>query len=545
MTLSGFDAAAGVQEIRYTTDGSDPTPINGTVYLSTIDVVATTTIKYRAYDKVGNAEAVQSATLQIDTSAPSAPALTLDESDADSHVVGSTLFYNPSGSRTGTFTVTATSADAQSGIAKLAFPALAGATGGGDDTTSPYVGSYSWDSSTTTGGTQTVTSHNQAALTNTGTFTMTADTTAPLPTISCNAAACSAGWYTTSPVSVTLSANDAGSGLRELRYTTDGSDPLSGAVYLGAFNVAASATVRIAAIDEVGNAATPASTPIQIDTSAPTATMTAPGANLSGTVALDSVSGDPESGIATVTYQRSPAGAGTWTNTPASWNTTLVADGLYDLRVVVVNGAGVSTSSAVVTNRRVDNTLPTATMNSPGNGNQEGTITLTASATDTGGSGVANVVIQRSPAGAGIWTTVGTDATSPYSASWDTTLGPDGRYDLRAISTDNAGNPKTSNIVANVKVANNPPVVTITSPQAYINTASPATFTITADAFGAGGTGVRHVEFFRCSIASTSCSSGSWVSLGVDSTEPFSASWTQSSEPEGDRALKATVTDLN
>ncbi len=293
VTLGATDGGSGVGEIRYTTDGSDPTPINGTIYLSAFDVSVTTTVRYRAYDRVGNAETIRSQTIQIDTSAPSVPALTLDETDPDSHVTGSTLYYNPSGARTGTFTATGTSTDAQSGIDKLAFPALAGATGGGDDSSSPYVGSYSWDSSTTASGPQTVTSHNNAGLTSTSAFTMTADTTAPSASVACNGIACSAGWYTTSPVSVTLTANDAGAGLRELRYTTDGSDPLTGTVYTGAFNVVATATVRIAAIDEVGNTATPASTLIQIDTSAPTATMTDPGANLRGTVALGSSSADP------------------------------------------------------------------------------------------------------------------------------------------------------------------------------------------------------------------------------------------------------------
>ena len=45
----------------------------------------------------------------------------------------------------------------------------------------------------------------------------------------------------------------------------------------------------------------------------------------------------PGSGVDTVVFERSPAGAGTWTATPASWDTAsgpdAVADGDYDLRV--------------------------------------------------------------------------------------------------------------------------------------------------------------------------------------------------------------------
>ena len=70
----------------------------------------------------------------------------------------------------------------------------------------------------------------------------------------------------------------------------------------------------------------------------------------------------PAPGSPSRVYAYSPAGAGTWTTTPAAFDTTALADGLYDLRVTVTDVAGNSTTSATVTNRRVDNTAPSATM---------------------------------------------------------------------------------------------------------------------------------------------------------------------------------------
>ena len=60
VTLSAVDGGSGVQKIRYTTDGSAPTAVNGSDYTGAISVNATTTVKFRAYDNLGNVEAVGS-----------------------------------------------------------------------------------------------------------------------------------------------------------------------------------------------------------------------------------------------------------------------------------------------------------------------------------------------------------------------------------------------------------------------------------------------------------------------------------------------------
>jgi hypothetical protein len=83
-------------------------------------------------------------------------------------------------------------------------------------------------------------------------------------------------------------------------------------------------------------------------------------------------------------------------------------------------------------------------------------VTLNATGTD-GGSGVLNVKIQHAPTGTSTWTDICTDTTSPYSCSWDTTGVTDGGYDLRSITTDNAGNATTSSTVSNRVVDNTAP----------------------------------------------------------------------------------------
>ena len=202
---------------------------------------------------------------------------------------------------------------------------------------------------------------------------------------------------------------------------------------------------------------------IGVDNAPPTVTLTNPGTPLSGSVILSTTPADADSGIATVTIQRATAGASTWTDVcviaTSPWScafaTTTVADGLYDLRAIAVDVAGNTATSAIVSARRVDNTISSVSLDDPGSP-LRATITLSANANSS--AGVGSVLIQRSPAGATTWTDVCGDTTSPYSCPLNTAAGatPDGSYDFRAIMTPTAGAPLTSATIANRIIDNNP-----------------------------------------------------------------------------------------
>lgn len=95
-----------------------------------------------------------------------------------------------------------------------------------------------------------------------------------------------------------------------------------------------------------------------------------------------------------------------------------------------------------------DTTAPTVTLGAPASP-LSGTVTLTATANDDVG-----VTAVRFFAGAA---QIGTDASPPYSVSWDTTTVPDGTVTLRAEAEDEAGNVGTSATV-DVTVMNAMPV---------------------------------------------------------------------------------------
>src|SRR5690242_2329936 len=106
-----------------------------------------------------------------------------------------------------------------------------------------------------------------------------------------------------------------------------------------------------------------------LDTTLPTAvTLTAPPATARGTIILTGSATEADSSLDLV-FQRSPAGANTWTTIgtataspwQASFDTTTLADGFYDLRVVARNGAWSSAADDVasaIATVRVDNSSP-------------------------------------------------------------------------------------------------------------------------------------------------------------------------------------------
>jgi peptidoglycan/xylan/chitin deacetylase (PgdA/CDA1 family) len=124
VSLAASDDDSGVAAIRYTTDGSDPTP-SSPAYSGPLTIGAPTTLRFRAWDRAGNAEATRSQALRVDGLAPTA-----------------TLTSPTAGARVrGTVTLRATAADADSGIAQVRYAADGRAVGA--STTAPY--SVAWD----------------------------------------------------------------------------------------------------------------------------------------------------------------------------------------------------------------------------------------------------------------------------------------------------------------------------------------------------------------------------------------------------------------
>ncbi|CAM3523445.1 Ig-like domain-containing protein [Nocardioides dubius] len=119
---------------------------------------------------------------------------------------------------------------------------------------------------------------------------------------------------------------------------------------------------RAIATDAAGNAATSLAVGNRVvDNSVSSVSVEVP-AQLTGTVTVGATA-SASAGVASVRFQYATSGGSAWTDLctdtsspySCSWNTTTVADGLYDLRAILTDTAGRTITSAVESGARVDN----------------------------------------------------------------------------------------------------------------------------------------------------------------------------------------------
>ncbi len=256
---------------------------------------------------------------------------------------------------------------------------------------------------------------------------------------------------------------------------------------------------------------TGAAPPPPADTVAPTAALTAPasGATVSGTTTITATASDNVA-VTKVEFLVNGAVVGTDTSGPYSfdWNTT-GAPASSTLTVKAYDLAGNTTTSAArtVTVKPADQTAPTVSLTAPASGSTvNGPTTISATASDN----VAVTKVEFLVNGA----VVGTDTTSPYSVSWDSTGFP-ASSSITAKAYDAAGNTKTSTArTVNVTQPDTTaPTVALTAP-ANNSTVSGST-TISASA--SDNVGVSKVEFLVDGAV-----------VGTDTSSPYSTSWNSS-----------------
>jgi hypothetical protein len=253
VVLSGSDIGdSGVAATSYTTDGTLPPSSSTTItYSGPFTLSATTTVRFASTDQAGNVEPAQSQLVRVDLAAPTTSAT------CNSGSCGGWFRSTP-------VNVALSAADpGGSGVSRTAYT-----TDGTDPATSEtavtYAGPFavaatsalryaSWDAA----GNRSPTVNESVRI----------DTVLPTTPIYCNGDPCGPSPYA-GAVTVTLPATDAGgSGLARTTYTTDGTDPISGATatpYTGPFTVTRTTTVKAFSVDLAGNVEPVGSRVVQI-----------------------------------------------------------------------------------------------------------------------------------------------------------------------------------------------------------------------------------------------------------------------------------------
>jgi hypothetical protein len=154
-----------------------------------------------------------------------------------------------------------------------------------------------------------------------------------------------------------------------------------------------------------------------------------------------------------------------------SWDTTGLTLGAHTIQAKAIDAVNLPGQSSVISVNLVDNTKPSVSLTAPATGSSvAGTITVSATASDgANGTGISKVEFYE-----GTNNLIGTDATSPYSISWNTNNVADGTRSITARAYDGANpvNVQTSTAVT-VSVAN----ADTTPPSALLGLQTTATTT--------------------------------------------------------------------
>jgi hypothetical protein len=267
------------------------------------------------------------------------------------------------------------------------------------------------------------------------------------------------------------------------------------------------------------------------DTAAPAVQITspAPGASVTGTVAVNVSASDNEVVTRVELYLDSGVLLGTDTTAPYSvtWNTAAATTGPHTLYAKAYDESGNTATSVDVSVTVLDTAPPSVSILSPAFGSwipNNASVTISVSASDP--AGVARVELYRD---SGVL--LGTDTTAPYSLDWTPAVlqGSHTLYAKAYDALDNSGNSATVSVFI---VDLTPPAVSITSPAAGSTIPNNAPVTISAAA--SDDIGVVEVSFYVDSIL-----------LGTDTTAPYSLEWNPATATLGSHYFYARVSDGN
>jgi chitodextrinase len=274
------------------------------------------------------------------------------------------------------------------------------------------------------------------------------------------------------------------------------------------------------------------------DLTAPTVSITSPteGATVSGSVSLAANANDAN-GVTSVSFFADGSLVGTDASAPytATWDSTAVSNGPHSITATARDPAGnvgSATAVGVTVSNFHDTTAPTVSITAPTEGTTvSGQTQIEANASDD--VGVTSVTFSVDGS------TVGTDTTSPYSTSWDTTAATNGPHTVSATAVDAATNTGAATDV-HVTVDNGTDGTPPTVPGNLAATATGATKVSLSWQASSDASGVSSYEIQRNGAVIDSVTSPGYLDTGLSPGTPYNYA-VRAIDPLGNRSDPATA----
>jgi chitinase len=218
------------------------------------------------------------------------------------------------------------------------------------------------------------------------------------------------------------------------------------------------------------------------DWTPPSVTVSSLAPVVQGTVTVTATASDARSPIdpASVVVELRAVGSTGWTayagctragtnpvTASCSWNTTLLPDGDYEVRARATDTAGYATTSATVTTSIRNSVVVRLTRLAT---YLRGTVPVTGTVVDSGGSSTAQVHLESSPTGSTTFSELnGACTAAPVTSltcQWDTSKVRDGSYDVRARAVTTS---TSLDLQAGVIVDNTLPTATLGVPAGVLS----------------------------------------------------------------------------
>jgi glucose/arabinose dehydrogenase len=474
--------------------------------------------------------ALTQAQIQTDMATPLAAAQA-PSSDTTPPTVSLT---SPASIVSGTVSLAATASD-NVGVVGVKFLRDGNTQIGSQDTTSPY--SVSWNTTTASNGTHSLTAQARDAANNITTstaFTVTVDNQAPTGTVVINGGAAATN---NTSVTLTLTATDAVTSVTQMRFSNNGNSYSTAETFAPSkawtlSNGAGTKTVYVQFKDAAGNWSTAATDTIVLDTTAPTISgQTA--TNITGSTAqVTWTTNEPatsrvEYGL-TTSYGSSTSLDPTLVMAHGVTVAGLAPNTTYNYRVRSIDAAGnerIGANGTFKTLVAPDTTPPSTPTGLTATAVSSTQINLSWNASNDNVAVTGYQVFRDG-------TQVGTPTTTTFG---DTGLSPGKSYTYTVRARDAAANFSGDSAPASTTTLPSDttlPTATVTSPTGSATVSG----TITISANASDNAGVAGVTFLVDNVA---------VGGGEDTTSPYSVSWDSSTVANGVHTITARARDTS